>query len=540
MDTVFDVIVVGSGASGVHAAWPLVDGGRTVAMLDVGNQDTTYAELIPPASFVDIRRNDPQQHRYLLGDRLEGLAFGDVGAGPQITPPRQYVLRDSSTLAPKLSEGFFPLESLAMGGLGGAWGAVAFPFTDNELDRCGLPAALKTHYDIVARRIGISGESHDDLACVRGEMTSLLPALEVDHNAKAILERYRRNRVAFQRAGMYMGRTLLAALSQPLGDRQPNPYGDMDFWSNAGRSVYRPDITLRELRRRPNFHYVPSFMVERFCEEGNDRHVRVAGRRIAGGQEDWTARAVVLAAGALGTTRIVLRSLQRYDEPVPFSCNAHTYIPSVHYRGLGQSHPARCHSLAQLTMIHDPTRDKEHLVQAQLYSYRSLMLFRLLKQAPLPYRENLRLMRALAPSFVIWVVQHSDTPGPGKYCMLRRGSDPSSDRLEIAYRPPADEVARQDHAERTIMRHIRKTGCWPFKRVFPGHGSSVHYGSQFPMTTRADKPLTTEPTGRLRGTRAVFLADGSTFAYLPAKGPTLTLMANADRIGTGLLARLGA
>ena len=53
------------------------------------------------------------------------------------------------------------------------------------------------------------------------------------------------------------------------------------------------------------------------------------------------------------------------------------------------------------------------------------------------------------------------------------------------------------------------------------------------MTTE-DKPLTTEPSGRLRGLRVVYIADGAAFAYLPAKGPTFTLMANAHRIGVGI------
>ena len=46
--------------------------------------------------------------------------------------------------------------------------------------------------------------------------------------------------------------------------------------------------------------------------------------------------------------------------------------------------------------------------------------------------------------------------------------------------------------------------------------------------------LTTEPSGRLRGTENVYLADGSVFPRLPSKGLTFTMMANADRVGTGL------
>jgi hypothetical protein len=313
----------------------------------------------------------------------------------------------------------------------------------------------------------------------------------------------------------------------------------MDFWSNHGQSVYRPNLTLAELRARPNFTYRSGFLASRFAEL-DDNTVSVTGCRLADDAgETWTARALVLAAGSLGTTRLVLRSLGLYDRAVPFACNAHTYMPSLHYRGLGLTHADRCHSLAQLTMIHDPSRDGEHLVQAQMYSYRSLQLFRLLRETPLAHREGLRIMRALAPHFVIWVIQHEDAPTPRKHCVLRRGDSSGDDVLEIEYEESAEEIAKRERDEASIARFVRRLGCLPLKRVQAAHGSSVHYGGQLPMT-HDDRPLTTEPSGRLRGTRSVYAADGAVLAYLPAKGPTLTLMANADRIGADLRQRLRA
>ncbi len=533
-----DAIVVGSGASGVHAAFPLVEAGLRVVMLDVGHEDLAYERLIPPASFVDIRRGDANQHRYFLGDRLEGVSVGAADAGPQITPPRAYVLKDSQTLGPKRARGFEPLESFALGGLARAWGAVAFPFLAPELSKCGLPAAeLFRHYEVVARRIGISGQTNDDLCQLRGPLAALQPPLQLDHNAAAILDRYAAVRERSLQKGWHLGRSFLAVLSEALGDRQPNSYGDMDFWSNHGQSVYRPNITLNELRARPNFIYRPGFHVSGFAESG-DQSVSVTGSVLAdSARETLTARSLVLAAGSLGTTRLVLRSLGMYDHPVPFACNPHTYMPCLHYRGLALSHADRCHSLAQLTIIYDPTMDREHLVQAQMYSYRSLHLFRLLKEAPLPHREGLRIMRALAPHFVIWVIQHEDVPTQRKYCVLRRGRAAADETLEIEYGDSAVERALREQHEKRIAGFVRRLGCLPLKRVHAIHGSSVHYAGQFPMTTE-DRPLTTEPSGRLRGTRAVYLADAAAFAYLPAKGPTLTLMANANRIGVKLRERL--
>jgi choline dehydrogenase-like flavoprotein len=530
MNASYDVIVVGSGASAAQAAQTVVEAGRTVMMLDVGYEDPTYGTLIPQAPFAQLRRSDRGQHRYLLGDEFEGVPLGALGTGPQVTPPRQYVVRHVDALTPTRAPDFVALESLALGGLGGAWGAVCFPFLEHELAQCGLPAAeMRGHYEVIARRVGISGD-HDDLELLRGRIEPLQAPLEIDANAARILARYERRKKALCREGIYVGKPLLAALSQALNDRQANPYYDMDFWSNAGDSVYRPHLTVRQLEKSRNFSYRRPYLVDSFLETV-DGQVSVQARALdAGGTETFEARRLILAAGALGTARIALRSLGQYDVPVPLTCNAHTYVPCLHYRNLGQAPPDRCHSLAQLTMIYDPTGDRQHLVQGQLYSYRSLLLFRLLKELPLPQSESLRIMRELVPSMVIWVIQHEDQPSPDNHCVLRRSPDGSGDCLDIAWQESAAVKKSQRTSERAMMRAMRRVGCWPLRPVYPEHGSSVHYASTLPFGT-ADKPLTTEPSGRLRGTSAVYIADGAAFRYLPAKGLTVTLMANANRVG---------
>ena len=50
------------------------------------------------------------------------------------------------------------------------------------------------------------------------------------------------------------------------------------------------------------------------------------------------------------------------------------------------------------------------------------------------------------------------------------------------------------------------------------------------MSDDTGLPLRTAPSGKLNQTRHVFLADSAPWTFLPAKGPTLTLMANARRV----------
>jgi len=114
--------------------------------------------------------------------------------------------------------------------------------------------------------------------------------------------------------------------------------------------------------------------------------------------------------------------------------------------------------------------------------------------------------------------------------VLRRGERGGRDRLEIVYRPSGAETAQQREDERAVLRFFRRLGCLPLRTIRPGHGASLHYAGTFPITAEA-RELTCDRDARLRGTRAVYLADGSIFPWIPPKGLTFTLMANADRVG---------
>ena len=78
---------------------------------------------------------------------------------------------------------------------------------------------------------------------------------------------------------------------------------------------------------------------------------------------------------------------------------------------------------------------------------------------------------------------------------------------------------------------LRRLGC----AVVPGTehvrpmGASVHYSGTLPMSDR-EEPLTTSRDGRSHDFENLYLVDGTTFPFLPAKNLTFTLMANAARI----------
>lgn len=530
------VLVVGSGASAVHAAWALLEGGCGVTLIDVGERDESPAPARNHDDFLTRRRSDPDQWRTFLGERFEGIALGGVRVGAQLTPPRQFITRLTDALQPFDSATFDPAQSLALGGFAAGWGAVSLPYLDEELG--GWPigrAGLDPHYARVVERIGVCGTA-DDLTPFLGTMQGLLPPARLDSNGESVLARYRAIRPSLRREGFHLGAARLALCTQHKAGRGPCRYRDMEFWDDADRAVYRPIYTIEEMRRRfPAFRLESGMLAVRFEElaEGVVLHCHPVrgGAAVA-----FRGRHLVIAAGAFSTARIVARSMGWQGRRLPIVCNPYTYQPCVNLNLLGGPARNRRHSLTQLSMIYDPDGTKSRLIHPQLYSYRSLLLFKLMKESPLNYRDSRAILQALCDYFVIVGVHHEDRPAPGKWMTVE--DDPAGapgGRVRFEYRRTAAEERAQAEAESRVRGFLRRLRCWPLRRVEPGHGSSIHYAGTLPMAAQGGAG-TCDPEGRLRGAQRVTIADGSTFPHLPAKGLTLTLMANADRVG-GALAR---
>ena len=531
----FDLIVVGSGPGGAQAAQTAVRGGARVGLVDVGHTDTTYAPLVPDKPFSEIRRSDPEQRRYFLGDELEGVLTDPRKAGAQLTPPRRHIVRDTERLLPIESDGFAPLQSLALGGLGAGWGAGASTYEPAELERAGLPPDLiLPYYDPLARDIGVSGAPDDDTSPHHAALSTLQPPLEVDSNGEVLLRSYAATRGRLNASGFKMGRLPLAVLTEPLGSRRPNAYHDMDFWSDHGESVYRPWITVNALRDEPSFTYVDRTLALRFSEA--EGRVQLQGERVdTGAPVSLSCRRLVLAAGALNTARLALRSLAGPGARVPLLCNPYSYLPVLNLPMLGRPAKDRRHGFAQVTGLLTPPGHPEEQVVANCFSYRSLLLFKLVREFPLPPALGLQLARLLVTALLVVGVHHPDAPSPDRYLELRESAD--GDRLFARIDRTADELRTQHARERQLLRHLLTLRCLPLRVLRLATGASIHYAGTLPFVDDG-APLRCRLDGLLHPTSAVYVADSAPWTFLPAKGLTFTLMANARRVADAVVASL--
>jgi hypothetical protein len=530
-----DVIVVGSGCSGAMAAQTLVEGGRHVLMLDVGAQDTTYAPLIPDKDFGTIRKTEVEQYRYLIGDTAEGVTWGTVGKGEQVTAPRKHMLALAEQYLPTDEANFSGVESLGYGGLGIGWGIGCWEFSKPELEAAGLPVArMQAAYNLVRQRIGISATPDQAVDYSLGNLRGYQPSPDMDRNHKLIERHYQSRQSRLYDKGFIMGRAPLALITSDYDGRKGYGYQDMDFYSDKDRSAWRPWITINALKRRSNFTYQNGQFVTSFSEKSDHTIVHCIDTTTHK-TTAWRCRRLLLAPGTLGSARIVLRSFRQSGQHLPLLCNPYSYIPCIQPTMLGKEFERHKLGFAQLSLFLDEDHDLFDVSMASLYSYQSLMLFRMVRHVPFNFRDARIITRYLAPALVIMGLHQPDRPSAAKYVeLLPDSTSITGDKLRTAYALNSVEVMTRRSREKKYIAALRSLRTYALKSIDPGFGSSIHYAGTIPFNRR-DKPYTLSPSGKLHGTKHVYVADSSGFTYLPAKGLTFSLLANAHIIAHNAL-----
>jgi hypothetical protein len=530
-----DVLLVGSGPAGAMAAAELVARGVRVTLVDYGDDDPAMRARVPDAPFSQLHAGDPAQRGYLLGDNLEGVPRTGVRVGAQLTPPRQFASRAAESLLPVHSPDFHPMQSLALGGLGAAWGTACFTYTVAECARIGLdPAALATQYARVVAEAGISGPPRADWW---EEVSGHQPPLELDTNGVSILAAYERHAADWQRRGFVLGRVPLAINSRPHGDRDANPYFDTDFYGDVRRSAYRPRYTVERLQREPNFRYERGCLALSFQEDADGVALTCARD---GGRVTFRGRRLLLCAGAINSARLALASLPLEARVTTILSSAYVYYPTLNLRMLGRAAADRRHSMAQLTALFGDLAQPERTCSLQMYSYRSLLLFKLVKEIPLAPWAGLLVSRAIVDALAVFGVFFPDDAGPAKTMRLGASTTSAAPDLHIAYARPAAQQALQAGLEARLRRCFWRLGCVPLTRVDPGQAASIHYAGTIPQRNPVNPRFHSQPDGRLGDSRRVFVGDSSTWNWLPCKGPTFTAMAGARVVAGHVVASLGA
>ena len=503
-----EFIVIGSGPAGVAAARALLDGGRSVALVDSGRSMPDEALRIrdelaatPPQSW--NRERVSELNRRSLQER-GGVPLKTVFGSDFVYDPNPSVeMADTSLLA-----------SHARGGLSNAWGAAILPLSERDMQGWPLtPDDLAPHYRAVLEWLP-HAQHHDGLADEYPLHSEAATALRLSPQGLALESDLQRHRDALQADGIRSGRARLA-----VGDCV---YCGQCLHGCPYQVIYNSIDTLATLDARPGFSYLGGQRVTAIDEHADHVVLQTDSGALSAGR-------VLVAAGALNTA-LLMMPLLRLGR-LTLRDSAYELVPFLRYRraaGIGmQPHV----TLSQFFMEVDVPQASSRNVHLQWYGYNDFYGMEL--------DRTLGPLRGLVPGALkrqvterLWSVQgflHSDD-SPALQLTL---ADNGSARLSVA------EDARPEQVFDAVYARLNRHAGALNGRLLPPlrrrgiPGGSFHSGASLPMHAQPSSGQS-DLLGRPAGLRRVHIVDSSVFPNIASSTITLSVMANAHRIGTAV------
>lgn len=376
------------------------------------------------------------------------------------------------------------IQTLSKGGFSKFWHGISDFFTSSELEATGLPALeIQSEYKEMAAQIKIESE------------------LPLDIHSKLIL------RAAKSKANL--GNTVY---------KLPSAAG------------YVNTLSIDVLKKFKNFTYASDQLV--FKVKDNLKFVEIQTISIDKSLKSmFKARFLILAAGSINTTRILLRSLELFGYQTTFLTKAHYVIACLHLRTFFKKKKFKKMKLGQLAISSKQTQRGLSKFFIQLFRFNPQAIQKAIKYVPLPKPLAQILIRFIATSLVFADVRFPVLESKDKFCKLKKDFM-EKDILEIQFKETKEELRNHQKELKKIKQQLKALGLFPLKT-----GSDYitsHYAGGVPYQQKPGK-ISVDINGRLHQAKRIFVADSSTWRALPAKPPTLTIMANAARIGKNVL-----
>lgn len=500
-------------------------------MLDGGYQ---RSEPPPLGDFHHIRAHDREQWKLFVGQNYSVLR-ATVPSSPKFrAPSNRYVFRDFSEFYRLKADGFVAVGSLAAGGLSNAWGAAVSCFDDSDL--LGYPISrhdLEPSYQAIAKRIGISGNARGHLGAIHGADILLQPPAQLGVNCESLINRYYARPDHAARHGVCLDYARNAVLTQSLDERRKEcRYCGMCTWGCSQGSIYSSEYDVERLKAHKNFRYDPGSLVAAITPLAGDglRGVYEIATRARDGisERKLRARRIMLACGAIGSTKLVLDALRLYDQELRLLSSPVAAFALVLPQRLGTAIAQKSFSLSRLTYTVADVggNDRKHdYAFGNIFTADGILASEFIRHTPLSYPCSRWLIKLLQPALLVSNCFFHGEYSDHRLLLKRDGTIV----IRGGYKP--ELAPAMDSTKRRLAGVFRRYGAHmlpgSFRETRPGE--DVHYAGTLPMS---GEPLRHQLTsrGEVAGLPGMFVVDGASLPTLPAKPHTLTIMANADRI----------
>lgn len=525
------MIVVGSGPAGIACAQALLARGHDVTLIDVGldlpHEQNEKLKKLAVRSPTDWTHGETDFITRTTHSSVEGIPIKTAYGS-------NFMYAGTEKDIPMRKERVAGGPSFAVGGLSRVWGAAVLPFRQHDIVDWPISVdALKPHYEEILKQMPLAGE-RDDLETWFPLYTEHPQPLRTSTQAAAWFANASVYRRDMQIEGIRFGKSRLSVHAEGNNDQKGCQYCRLCLHGCPYRCIYSTKEALESMRlKHKNLHYRSNWVVKQVNEDATKAAVTLQeyGTRR---RETLSAEKVFLAAGVYSTTKILLESLKIYNRSIMMASSQHFMFPLWSNQSVDSANHEALHTLAQAFIDIEHADISNFTVHLQLYTHNDLIgkamdrtgLGLLLHLTP-TWREH--LISRLLP---IQGYLHS-RESPSISVALKPGKNGEESELKLCAIPNITTQRRVHSLLKLLRKHRAKLGGVPITSLlrYSQAGGGYHSGGTFPMQQTPGE-FQSDVLGRPAGFKRIHAVDATVLPSIPATTITLSVMANAHRIGS--------
>ncbi|PIN75604.1 hypothetical protein COV18_02040 [Candidatus Woesearchaeota archaeon CG10_big_fil_rev_8_21_14_0_10_37_12] len=506
--------VVGSGPSGISCAHALLSKGEQVTLLDAG------IELEEDRK--NILKKVGKPVNLSLFNKIKGNINPVAKDVLKLVYGSDYPYKEVKQHVPIKTVDTTCRPSFAKGGLSTVWGSSIMPCIDEDISDWPISIKdLKQYYNKVF--------SFMPLACNKDELADKFPLyadktydFHQSRQADLLMQRFKKHKSKLNKKGILFGSSRLAVNFSKCD------YGGLCMYGCPYKLIYSSEFTLEELKKNKNFTYLPGIVVEKIIE--NNDNVQIICHELQSKHpKKFTCERIFLACGSILSTKIILSSLDKYDYPVTLKDSQHIHVPCIMINGASEVTKEKLHSLTQLYLEIFDKKISPYSIHAQIYTYNDLYKTFFKKKLGKLYNILQKPLELLMGRIIyIKFYLHSYSSSEMKL-QLKKGN-PDTVTISSAINKSTKQTIKKMTFK--FLKNFRLLGFIPMTPMLKisKPGGANHYGCSFPMSANP-KNNESDILGRPYGLKRTHIVDSSVLPSIPAQSITLTVMANAYRIG---------
>lgn len=416
-------------------------------------------------------------------DDFSAIKLTETSNAYELFKKNSYIFNKTYQLL-KIKSNFEVVQTLSKGGFSKFWHGISDFFTDSELQAIGLP-----------------------ISEIQKEYKQLIKLIRIENNLPLDIH----NR-------------LILKTSRDKGDIVGLIY------KLPSAENYVQKLSIEVFKKFKNFTYIPHQLVDTFKNKSDLVELKTISINDSS-KLVIKSSYLILAAGSINSTRITLKSLNLFNYKTTFLTKAHTVMVCFHSKVLFSKKDFKQMRFGQLAISSKEVDLGLSKFFIQLFRFSPTAIEKSTKYIPLPKLLAKSLMRVIAPVLVFADIRFPSIESSDKFCQLKKILN-KKDILEIQFKETEEELIDHQKELKKIKKQLKILGLTPLRQG--NDYVTSHYAGGIPIQEKPGK-ISADLNGKLHQAKRVYIADAATWRVLPAKAPTLTIMANALRIGKKIL-----